>query len=75
MRRIAAGAYRESRLAVPTRVLYGSADPAVVPEMHGGYEAYSDDLTVEPIEGAAHFLVDERPDAVADRILAFFATP
>ncbi len=72
MRRIATGAYRQSRLSVPTRVLYGPADPAVVPEMYGGSEPYADDLSVEPIEGAAHFLVDERPDAVADRILAFF---
>ena len=74
MRRIATGAYRESRLAVPTRVLYGPADPAVVREMYGGYEAYTDDLAVEPIEGAAHYLADERPDRVADRILAFFGT-
>jgi pimeloyl-ACP methyl ester carboxylesterase len=44
------------------------------PHRHGGYEAYADDLTVEPIEGAAHFLADERPDAVADRVLAFFDT-
>jgi pimeloyl-ACP methyl ester carboxylesterase len=72
MRRIATRAYRESRLTVPTRVLYGPADPAIVPEMYSGYEAYADDLTVEPIEGAGHFLADERPDAVADRILAFF---
>jgi pimeloyl-ACP methyl ester carboxylesterase len=27
---------------------------------------------VEPIEGASHFLADQRPDPVADRILAFF---
>ena len=75
LRRIAAGAYRESRLTVPTRVLYGPADPALAPEVHGGYEAYADDLAVEPIEEAGHFLADERPDLVADRILAFFATP
>ena len=41
MRRIATGAYRESRLTVPTRVLYGPADPAIVPEMYSGYEAVS----------------------------------
>jgi pimeloyl-ACP methyl ester carboxylesterase len=73
IRRITSGAYRQSRLTVPTRVLYGLADPAVVPEAHGGYEAYADDFAVEPIEGAAHFLADQEPDAVADRILAFFA--
>jgi hypothetical protein len=56
MRRIATGAYRESRLAIPTRVLYGPAEPAVVREIYGGCEAYTDDLAVEPIEGAAHCL-------------------
>ncbi len=42
---------------------------------HDGYEAYAADLAVEPIEEAGHFLADERPDPVADRILAFFAMP
>ena len=56
-------------------MLYGPADPALAPEVHGGYEAYSDDLAVEPVEEAGHFLADERPGPVADRILAFFATP
>jgi pimeloyl-ACP methyl ester carboxylesterase len=74
LRRITSGAYRDRRLTVPTRVLYGTADPALAPEVHGGYEPYADDLAVEPIEGAAHFVADQRPDPVADRILAFFAT-
>ena len=72
LRRIVTGAYRESRLDVPTLVLYGTADPALVPNVHGGCEANADDLAVEPIEGASHFLADQRPDPVADRILAFF---
>ena len=72
LRRTVTGAYRESRLDVPTLVLYGTADPALVPNVHGGYEANADDLAVEPIEGASHFLADQRPDPVADRILAFF---
>jgi len=72
LRRIVTGAYRESRLTVPTRVLYGTADPAHVPAVHGGYEPYAEDLQVEPIEGASHFLADQQPDLVADRILRFF---
>ena len=72
--RISRGAYRDSRLSVPTRLLYGAADPVLGPDLVGGYEAYADDLAVEMVEGAAHFMVDDRPDAVADRALAFFAT-
>jgi len=74
LRRIVTGAYRESRLTVPTRVLYGTADPALVPDLHGACEAYADDLAVQPIDGAAHFLADQRPDPVAEHILAFFGS-
>ena len=37
------------------------------------HQAYADDLAVEMVEDAAHFMADDRPDAVADRALAFFA--
>ena len=72
--RISRGAYRDSRLSVPTRLLYGTADPMFESDLVGGYEAYVDDLAVELVDGAAHFMVDDRPDAVADCALAFFAT-
>ena len=74
IRRISGGAYRDSHLGIPTRLLYGTADPVLGPDLVGGYEAYADDLAVEMVEGAAHFMADDRPDAVADRALAFFAT-
>jgi pimeloyl-ACP methyl ester carboxylesterase len=56
-----------------TRLLYGAADPMLGPDLIGGYETNPEDLAMEMIEGAAHFMVDDRPDAVADRILAFSA--
>lgn len=70
--RIARGAYRGRRLRVPTRVLYGAADPGVGPDLVGGHEAYADDLAVEFVPGAGHFLADDRPDAVVDHALALF---
>jgi pimeloyl-ACP methyl ester carboxylesterase len=72
VRRISMRAYQNRHLTTPTRVIYGAAEPGVTPDVMGGHEAYADDLSVEAVEGAAHFLVDARPDAVADRILAFF---
>lgn len=71
--RIARGAYRNSRLTTPTRVLYGAADPGNGPDLVGGYEAYTDDLSVEFVPDAAHFMADDRPDAVVEHALAFFA--
>lgn len=72
--RIVGGAYRNQHLSTPTRVLYGAADPGVGPYLVGGHEAYADDLTVDLVEGAGHFVADDRPDAVVEHALALFAT-
>jgi pimeloyl-ACP methyl ester carboxylesterase len=72
-RRIVAGAYRTTRLSTPTRVLYGADDSLIIPDLVGGYEAYADDMKHEFVDGARHFIADQRPDAVVDRALAFFA--
>ncbi|WP_412538342.1 alpha/beta fold hydrolase [Longispora sp. K20-0274] len=78
-RRIMSGAYRGTRLTTRTRILYGAQDPVARPEQAqrflGGYEEHADDLTQEFVEGAAHFVADERPDVVVERALALFAQP
>ncbi len=70
--RIVAGRYRE-RLVTPTVVLYGGEDPGVKREFLGGYEEFADDLTLEVVSGASHFIPEERPDLVVDRALALLA--
>lgn len=72
---ILAGGYRNTRLSTPTRVLYGAEDPGIRPELLGGYEDYADDLELEFVEGASHFVADERPDVVLERALELFARP
>ncbi len=68
---VLAGRYRKQRLAVPTLAMYGSGD--VLPgSLFRGVEKFADDLTVERVEGAGHFLPEERPDLVSDRVLGFF---
>lgn len=62
--RLRAGHYRSQRLSVPTRLLVGEADPVVRPEIVAGYEPYADDMRLEFIERAGHFVAEERPDAV-----------
>lgn len=71
--RIMAGRYRSSRLGTPTRVLYGLDDPGIRPEFLGGYEDHADDLELVVIEGAHHFIADDRPDAVVECARALFA--
>jgi pimeloyl-ACP methyl ester carboxylesterase len=66
---IARGSYAQQRLTVPTRLVIGRSDPVVTATSVEGFEAHADDMAVELVDGG-HFLPEERPDAVADRILA-----
>jgi pimeloyl-ACP methyl ester carboxylesterase len=70
--RIMRGTVREHPLTVPTRLLIGAEDPVVRSEFLGGYEGHADDLALEVVEGASHFIADEGPDAVVGHALEFF---
>jgi pimeloyl-ACP methyl ester carboxylesterase len=67
------GAYRAERLGVPTLLLFGAADRWVSTRLLPGYENHADDMRVELIPDSGHFLVDEKPDLVARRALAFLS--
>jgi pimeloyl-ACP methyl ester carboxylesterase len=54
-------------------MLYGTDDPVVRPVMLDGYEPYADDMRIEFVEGVGHFIVDARPELVAQRAREFFA--
>jgi pimeloyl-ACP methyl ester carboxylesterase len=71
--RILAGSYRNSRLLTPTHVLVGADDPNVRPEFIHGFEQFVDDLTMEYLEGASHFIADDLPEVVVARALALFS--
>lgn len=69
---LASGAYRSHRLTVPTVALIGGADAGVGPGMLDVHGGQADDLTDHVVEGAGHFLVDDRPDAVTTHALELF---
>ena len=66
------GRYRRERLTVPTLMLHGQDDRAVRPAILSGHEPYADDLRLELLHGA-HFVCDDQPELVAERMLAFLA--
>lgn len=68
-----AGRYRDRRLTVPTHLLFGEDDAAIDPGLLEGAAPYCDDLEIELVPGVGHFIVDERPELVADRIRSFLA--
>lgn len=67
------GRYRSLRLHTPTLWLHGLSDVVIRPEMLRGYEPYADEIGVELVKGAGHFIHEERPDFVLERALKFFA--
>jgi len=71
--RIARGVYRDQKLTTPTVVLCGADDPVMRPEFLGGYEDNADDLTIEIVPDASHFIPDEQPAAVAKHALELIA--
>jgi pimeloyl-ACP methyl ester carboxylesterase len=68
------GASAQARLTVPTRLLFGRRDVMISHRLiTGGYEGHADRLAVELVPDAGHFLVDEKPDLVAERARVLFA--
>jgi pimeloyl-ACP methyl ester carboxylesterase len=61
------------RSHVPTRAVFGAKDFAVHPDLAAAETAQADDYTLELIPGVGHFITDERPDIVRDRLVSLAA--
>lgn len=59
----------QRRATVPIRALFGMADFAIHPSLASPATAKADDYTFERVD-AGHFIVDERPDLVRERLIA-----
>lgn len=58
-------------VAIPTLVLWGMRDAALLPELVEGLEEYVPRLTLEKVPDASHWIVHEQPRLVAQRLGAF----
>lgn len=67
------GRYADTRLTVPTRLVFGTGDPVLRPELLAGYERHADEMTVELVPDCGHFIADERPDVVEQHARELFA--
>ena len=67
------GQYRRHRLTVPTRLIIGDRDPIGSPAVMDGWQDCADDMSVDIVHGAGHFLPDEVPERVVAEVLAHFA--
>ncbi len=71
----ARGAWSDERLEPRTLLLVGEHDPVIKPSILHGIEGQARDLRVELVPDAGHFLAEERPEALLDRVLPFLAAP
>jgi pimeloyl-ACP methyl ester carboxylesterase len=63
------GSFRGRRLAVPARLIHGRRDP-LGRELVMDFGRHADDGVLELVDGAGHFLPEEAPALVAERIRA-----
>jgi pimeloyl-ACP methyl ester carboxylesterase len=63
------GRYSASDLRVPTRLLFGTKDVVLTTRAVRDAAARSDSIELELVADAGHFIVDEEPELVADRLL------
>ena len=59
----------DERLTVPTRLVVGTSDPVITASRTEEFEEHADDMAVEFVDGS-HWLPEEHPQLVADRIAA-----
>lgn len=59
------------RVRVPTLVIWGDRDRALLPLLLDDLPELVDDLTIERLPDASHWLAHEKPDAVAAMIRSF----
>ena len=70
---IARGRYTGRRLLVPTYFMIGDRDLLHDEGTEAHVRANADRIEVEAVPDTGHFLPEERPDLVRDRVLAFLA--
>lgn len=58
-------------VAIPTLVLWGMQDPALLPELVDGLEEYVANLTLRKVPDASHWIVHEQPQLVAQCLADF----
>lgn len=58
-------------IRVPTQVLWGMDDPALLPSLLNGLEDWIPDLKIRQVPGASHWLVHEQPDLVTRELAQF----
>jgi pimeloyl-ACP methyl ester carboxylesterase len=72
---IQANKYMPVKLKTRTKMIFGLDDVAIDPHliMSDQHSKYAREFTVDTVEGAGHFIIDEQPELATEKLLEFFA--
>ena len=71
-RELAHGSYADARLTVPTLLVNGADDPVASRSLVDGWQGHADKMSVEFLQGIGHFVSEEAPEVVAERVRTLF---
>lgn len=63
--------FGDARVDVPVRWLQGTGDPVLRPNLLRGYGERCSDFEVELVDGVGHWIVEQSPELVLDRLRKF----
>lgn len=68
------GTYMKQGTETPIVLLAGDGDPVIQPERLGGYERRAPNMSVEVLEGTGHWIPEEAPKEMLERMLKLYAS-
>ncbi|MFU8946883.1 alpha/beta fold hydrolase [Mycetocola zhadangensis] len=78
LRNIIRGTYRHQRFTMPTLFVFGTDDVGfpehVIRNVFANAHAFGDDTQLALVEGAGHYVIDEKPHETIALITQFFST-
>jgi pimeloyl-ACP methyl ester carboxylesterase len=75
LRELASGGFADRVLPQPCIQFVGVADPVIRPDQQGGAEANAPRMRMEVVPDAGHWLPEEAPEFLLERMLALYAEP
>jgi pimeloyl-ACP methyl ester carboxylesterase len=74
LRKIASGGFSGDRLEMPSLLFTGVADPVIRPDAQVGFEDNAPRMELVVVEDAGHWLPEEAPEALLERLLPLYAS-
>src|SRR4029450_12864145 len=63
--------FADVRINVPVRWLHGMDDPVITPTLLRDYPDRFKDFQLETVDGVGHWIVEQRPELILERLRAF----